>query len=105
VAWTQADLVPPGDWDVVASNPPYVPDGDVLPPGVAGHEPGLALWGGPDGLDVLRRLIEVRAPLLAVEVGAGQAPEVAALAVAAGWVGTELVRDLAGIGRVVIAWR
>jgi release factor glutamine methyltransferase len=105
VAWVEADLIPGGAFDVVASNPPYVCDGEPLPPDVAGHEPALALYGGPDGLDVMRRLVAAAAPrLLVLEVGAGQAPAVAALAVAAGYAGTELVKDLAGIERVVVAW-
>jgi len=105
VTWIEADLVPPGEWDVVASNPPYVEDDAPLPPDVGDHEPRGALRAGPDGLDVLRRLVAATPPVLAVEVGAGQAATVAALAIAAGFVGTEIVGDLAGIDRVVVAWR
>jgi release factor glutamine methyltransferase len=95
--------------DAVLSNPPYVADGDALPPEVARHEPADALFAGPDGLDVVRRLVarcaEAGVPLLAIEVGAGQADAVAALAAQAafGSVGTR--RDLAGIERVVVAAR
>ena len=49
---------------VVVSNPPYVPDGAVLPREVADHDPPLALWGGPDGLDVVRGMLTVAARLL-----------------------------------------
>jgi release factor glutamine methyltransferase len=49
---------------VVVSNPPYVPDEAVLPREVADHDPPLALWGGPDGLDVVRRMLTVAARLL-----------------------------------------
>ncbi|SFE68667.1 release factor glutamine methyltransferase [Blastococcus tunisiensis] len=49
---------------VVVSNPPYVPDGAVLPREVADHDPPLALWGGPDGLDVVRGMLAVAARLL-----------------------------------------
>ncbi len=44
--------------DVVVTNPPYVPD-DAIPrdPEVRDHDPALALFGGPDGLDVVRRLV------------------------------------------------
>lgn len=97
-----------GDLDAVLSNPPYVTDEDQLPPDVALHEPSLALRAGPDGLDVIRRLVPAaaaRAPWLAVEVGAGQAPAVAQLCRAAGFTATETRRDLAGIERVVIARR
>ena len=50
--------------DVVVSNPPYVPDGARLPREVADHDPPLALWGGPDGLDVVRGLLRTAARLL-----------------------------------------
>jgi release factor glutamine methyltransferase len=49
---------------VVVSNPPYVPDDAVLPREVAEHDPPLALWGGPDGLDVVRGMLTVAARLL-----------------------------------------
>jgi release factor glutamine methyltransferase len=49
---------------VVVSNPPYVPEGAVLPREVADHDPPLALWGGPDGLDVVRGLLVTAARLL-----------------------------------------
>ncbi|HZO37504.1 MAG TPA: peptide chain release factor N(5)-glutamine methyltransferase [Solirubrobacteraceae bacterium] len=105
VSWIEADLVPAGDFDIVASNPPYVRDGDPLPPDVAAHEPALALFGGADGLDVIRRLVVAAHPaLLVVELGAGQAPEVERLARAAGYANAESLGDLAGIDRVVVAW-
>jgi release factor glutamine methyltransferase len=53
-----------GAVDVVVSNPPYVPDGARLPREVADHDPPLALWGGPDGLDVVRGLLTTAARLL-----------------------------------------
>ena len=53
-----------GQVDVVVSNPPYVPDEAVLPREVADHDPPLALWGGPDGLDVVRGLLDTAARLL-----------------------------------------
>jgi release factor glutamine methyltransferase len=105
VAWAQADGVPPGAWDVIVSNPPYVADGDPrVAPGVRAHEPHGALFAGADGLDVIRRLVVARAGLLVLEVGEGQAPTVAALARDAGYARTELRRDLAGIERIVTAW-
>lgn len=104
VDWVQADLVPPGRWDVVVSNPPYVRCGEELAPEVR-HEPEQALLAGEDGLAVLRALVRCRAPLLVLEVGAGQAIEVARLAHAEGFVGSELICDLAGHERVVVAWR
>jgi release factor glutamine methyltransferase len=108
VALVHADLVAPGDWDAVVSNPPYVAEGDLeaLAPEIVRHEPPQALRAGPDGLAVLRALVAVAsAPLLAVEVGAGQAPAVSGLMRAAGRSRLEARRDLAGIERVVVGWR
>ena len=96
----EGDLLEPvsGPVDALVSNPPYVRDGERLAPEL-GYEPREALYGGPDGLAVLRRLAAaVRdVPFVAVEVGLGQAAEVAAMLGA-----TEVVRDLAGIERVVV---
>jgi len=93
-------------WDVVVSNPPYVPEGDLrVQPGVHAHEPHVALYAGPDGLDVIRRIVAgMPAPLLVLEVGDGQAQEVARLAKEAGYARVAARGDLAGVERVVIAW-
>jgi release factor glutamine methyltransferase len=53
-----------GGVDLVVSNPPYVPDGARVPREVADHDPPLALWGGADGLDVVRGLLVTAARLL-----------------------------------------
>jgi release factor glutamine methyltransferase len=53
-----------GAVDLVVSNPPYVPEGATVPREVADHDPPLALWGGPDGLDVVRGLLVTAARLL-----------------------------------------
>ena len=100
--FVQADLLAAaGDADAVLANPPYVEDGATLPPELA-HEPPAALFAGPDGLDVIRRLIDAcQAPLLALEVGAGQAHQVAELMSG----DIEVLRDLAGIERVVVSRR
>jgi release factor glutamine methyltransferase len=112
VAFAEGDLLDPvtGPLDAVLSNPPYVPDGDRdgLEPEVATHEPALALFAGPDGLDVYRRLAvaaAARAPFVALEVGAGQAAAVGALLRAAGMTRVTAHRDLAGIERVVVGER
>ena len=101
----EGDLLDPvsGPLDAVLSNPPYVAAGDLLPRDV-GHEPREALFGGADGLDVIRRLVTAAAgvPFLALEVGAGQAPAVMDLVRGGGWPGASAVRDLAGIERVVV---
>ena len=54
-----------GQVDVVVCNPPYVPDGCIpRDPEVRDYDPDLALYGGPDGLDVVRQLVSVSAGLL-----------------------------------------
>lgn len=108
----QADLLEGlgGGWDAILANPPYVAEGDraQLPRELA-HEPEGALFAGPDGLAVVRRLLPAaaatEATLLAVEVGEGQADGVAAMALAAGFDEAVVLDDLAGIGRVVVATR
>lgn len=115
VHWVLADGVAsldsgsdPGSkaWDVVVANPPYVPEGDPrVEPGVLAHEPHVALFGGEDGLAVIRRLVAGRpAPLLVLEVGDGQAQEVGRLAKEAGYARVAARGDLAGIVRIVVAW-
>ncbi len=96
------------------SNPPYIPQ-DLLPmlqPEVYRHEPHLALDGGADGLDSLRHLVNAGAEFLApggfwaVELMAGQAPQVEALLHSQGqYEGIERMQDLAGIERFVVAYR
>jgi release factor glutamine methyltransferase len=112
VALSRADLLEGvAPVDAVLSNPPYVAEAEraTLPPEVARHEPALALFAGPDGLDVVRRLVAQAgassAALLALEVGQGRAPAVAGLVRAAGFGGVEALRDLAGIERVVVGRR
>ena len=112
VCLKQADLLDGlgGGWDAILANPPYVAEGDraQLPRELA-HEPDGALFAGPDGLAVIRRLLPAaaatEAALLAVEVGEGQADGVAAMALAAGFDEAAALDDLAGIGRVVVATR
>jgi release factor glutamine methyltransferase len=93
--------------DVVVSNPPYIPSAEIptLQPEVSQWEPRLALDGGPDGLDVYRRLIPAAAArarrAVLVEIGSTQAAEVAALFAAAGLVDVRVHADLAGHPRVV----
>ena len=105
VEWQHGDLLVPQDVDAVVSNPPYVADDDPLPPDVQNFEPPDALLAGVDGLDVYRRLVpRLSGTFAALEVGEGQAEAVAALMRFRGYE-TEIVRDLAGIERVVVGRR
>jgi release factor glutamine methyltransferase len=97
-----------GPFDLVLSNPPYVPAGELA--GLApelGHEPRLALDGGPDGLHVVRQIcaeapgVLERPGWLVLEIGAGQAGAVGELLRAAGAAEVETYDDLAGITRVI----
>jgi len=101
-------------FDVVVSNPPYVAEAEAatLEPEVGVWEPAGALFGGPDGLSVLRAIVTGAAPflrgggLLALEVGASQAGQVvAAVEAAGGYDDVRVRRDLAGRQRVVTARR
>lgn len=100
-------------YDIVVSNPPYIPSDDIegLAPEVSEHEPWLALDGGTDGLDAYRTLAG-ELPFLvreggwtALEVGQGQAPMVARLVRAAGFRIERVAADLGGIERVILARR
>jgi release factor glutamine methyltransferase len=71
--------------DVVIANPPYIPDGQVLPADVRNHEPAIALFGGADGMKVPRIFIAASARLLkpggflAIEHHEEQGDEIAAV--------------------------
>jgi release factor glutamine methyltransferase len=102
-----ADLLDDGVYDAVLANLPYVPVGAVLAPEIAGYEPAGALFAGADGLDVVRRLVELVAgrrplPLLALEIGPEQAAAVAELLSSVGFASVDVLRDLAGLDRVVV---
>jgi release factor glutamine methyltransferase len=107
VEFVQADLLAGVSrrFDAVLANLPYVAEGSDLPPDIAGYEPGLALFGGPDGLDPLRRLLPMVAevPLIALEVYLAEAA--ASLLQDAGFGSVERLRDLAGLERVVVGRR
>jgi release factor glutamine methyltransferase len=109
VEFAEGDLLGPvaGPVDAVVSNPPYIRAGERLPPEIARYEPAAALYAGEDGLDVYRRLVPAVAEVrfVALEVGAGQAGDVADLLRAAGFDDIEVVLDLARIERVVVGRR
>lgn len=109
-----ADALPEldGTVDVVISNPPYIPD-DAIPrdPEVRLHDPAMALYGGADGLDLVRVLSHrARALLrsggaLVIEHGELQGAEIRAILDADGWRATATHRDLLGRDRATTATR
>lgn len=118
IRFVRSDLLsalPPGErrfhFDAIVSNPPYVPlaDAPQLHPQVREHEPAAALYAGPDGLEVYRRLIpqahEALKPagLLALEIGHGQRGSLGFLL--ADWKDLAFLDDLQGIPRVALARR
>ena len=101
VAIDVADGLPPGDYDLVVANLPYVREDewDALQPEIREHEPREALVSGADGLDAIRSLVR-QAPsglTLALEHGPDQGAAVRALLR-----GARTVPDLAGRDRVTI---
>ncbi|MBB21926.1 MAG: protein-(glutamine-N5) methyltransferase, release factor-specific [Roseibacillus sp.] len=99
-----------GTYHLILANLPYIPEGDkeTLSQEVA-HDPDTALFGGQDGLDLLRRFIPtIRGHLkscgwLVLEIGLTQGPEVVALAQSAGLDPVRLQHDLSGKPRFVFA--
>ncbi|MFN7938407.1 MAG: peptide chain release factor N(5)-glutamine methyltransferase [Bryobacteraceae bacterium] len=115
VAFVQCDLLSAfasGSMDLVASNPPYVPEGDEanLQREIREHEPAVALYGGPTGNEIYARLIpqaeRVLRPggWLIMEMGWRSLDAVKAM-FGEGWHNVEDVADLAGIPRVLAAQR
>jgi release factor glutamine methyltransferase len=109
VRFEQADLLDERRYDAVVANPPYVADGEALPREIERYEPPEALFGGPDGLAVVRRLVAAVAVtdaiLLGLEVGATQADAAAELLTRAGFEDLERRRDLGGHERVIVGRR
>ena len=98
-----------GTFDVVLSNPPYIPADDIagLMPEVRDHEPARALVGGMDGLDAYRLILGQTSRCLAaegvlvLEIGQGQERDVERLAIAQGLILREARADLGGIIRAL----
>lgn len=118
MSFVQGDLfaaTPRGErFELVTANPPYIPEGEIpgLDPDVRDFEPRLALDGGPDGLTLVRRIVDdARERLepggvLALEVAYDQAPRTHALLEEQGYTEIERRRDYGGHERVVSAvWR
>jgi release factor glutamine methyltransferase len=119
VCWLHGDLLAPveelrGHLDVICSNPPYVSaaEFDKLPPDIREHEPRVALLAGEDGTEFHRKLLRL-APAylkaggyLVLELPAGKAAQIrAVLAESEGMEQRGLIRDYAGIERILVAQR
>jgi len=99
-----------GQVDLVISNPPYIPD-SAVPVGIEVqlHEPSLALYGGEDGLDVIRRISERAryllkpSGLMLMEHSDSQAQAIIQLLLSKGWLEVTSSQDLAGKDRIISA--
>lgn len=116
IRFLQGDLlasVSTESFEIIISNPPYVPtaDRDSLAVEVRDHEPELALFAGEDGLAIYRRLIPaafaqlVPGGFLALEIGYGQQEPIRALLHESGFTAIEFLPDLQQIPRVASARR
>jgi release factor glutamine methyltransferase len=116
IGFARADLLDglAGPFDLITCNPPYVAERDRrgLQPEVRDHEPGVALFGGADGVAIVERLIDTapdrlrRGGYLLFEFGFGQDEEIEGLvARRADLELVELRRDLQGIARTAVARR
>lgn len=103
-AWqTTSDtaLQPPAIFDLMVANLPYIPDGETVSVEVR-HDPATALYGGPDGLDIIRRFLTDARPHLApgalvlLEVGHDQGETTRALMETLGYERTGLLTDMSG---------
>ncbi|HMG98178.1 MAG TPA: peptide chain release factor N(5)-glutamine methyltransferase, partial [Gaiellales bacterium] len=108
VEFLQGDLLAPvagRRFDLIASNPPYIAEGETVDPEVSGHEPALAVFADDAGRAILERLAaDAQAALrpgghLVVEVAEGQAPWLAELLAGGGYEEIEVTRDLRGVER------
>jgi release factor glutamine methyltransferase len=106
-----ASAIAPGSIDLLISNPPYIPlsEGAGLQREIREHEPPTALFPGPSGLELYRRILADAPRLLRpggwlmVEIGYRQEEDVRKLLAAPLWQNVETVRDLAGLPRVLAA--
>jgi release factor glutamine methyltransferase len=112
----EGDLLQPvrdlaGRVDLVASNPPYVDEGEPLSPEVRHHEPALALFPRGGRIPLYERLADAAANVLkpggflVLEIGLGMEPEVTALCRAAGLRVVRVLADFQGILRTVVTER
>lgn len=99
-------------YDIIVSNPPYIKADEIsnLMDDVKKYEPHTALDGGDDGLIFYRRIVEEskvtlnKGGILAFEIGHDQGEEVSNLMNEAGFYNIKLVKDLAGLDRVVLGY-
>lgn len=113
VEWVRSDLFLSltGVYDVIVANPPYIPTGviDTLMPEVRDFEPRAALDGKEDGLYFYEKIVAESGPYLKsggylmFEIGHDQGEAVSALMKQAGYEQVRVIRDLAGLNRVVCA--
>lgn len=102
-----------GKYNIITSNPPYIRTDVIrgLEPEVKEHEPMLALDGYEDGLYFYRKIVEdayeylCEGGYLVMEIGHDQGADVSCLCADRGYEGIEVIRDLAGLDRVVVAKR
>ena len=107
----QGDLFEPvtGTFDLIVSNPPYIASAEIetLAPEVRKHEPRMALDGTADGLFFYRRIVQESPSYLkeggwlCMEIGYDQGAAVQQLMEARGFVTVSVIKDLAGLDRVV----
>jgi release factor glutamine methyltransferase len=116
VRFLDGDLLEPvagEQFEIVVSNPPYVPESDraSLSVEVRDFEPAQALFAGEDGLAIYHRLIPaafdalVSGGFILLEIGYEQSDAVGALLANSGFTEIEFTADLRGIPRVASAWR
>jgi release factor glutamine methyltransferase len=113
IQFVLGDLYLPGEgpFDLICSNPPYIPTAEVLrlAPEVRDYEPLTALDGGEDGLRFFREIAQgapdflAEAGWLLLEMGKGQDPQVAAILQERGFKHIDLIPDYAGVKRVIRA--
>ena len=112
ITFLHGDLFAPltGSYSILASNPPYIPERDrlTLSVEVRDFEPSSALFAGPDGLSIYRRLIPEAVSFLApmgwlvLEIGYGQQPAIEGLLLENGYCDVQFLPDYQGIPRVAV---
>lgn len=103
--------VPAEKFDLIVSNPPYVPVKDLahLQPEVRDHEPHVALSDGSSGVSIIERIIRdarhfmLPGGVLLIEMGFGQSERVLEFTSTGGWASAQVESDLQGIPRMLYA--